>query len=101
MSHSRTVELIHLDDCPHWRQAAARVGEAMRVAGLDPMSVRYRSVATEGAPADFPGSPTILIDGRDPFPNAVPAGPTCRRYPTAQGPDVAPTLDQLVESLAD
>jgi hypothetical protein len=95
------VELVHLDDCPHWREAASRVGAAMRISGRDPASVRYRSVTTADAPEDFPGSPTILIDGRDPFPNAAPTGPTCRRYPTAEGVDVAPPLHQLVESLSD
>ncbi len=100
MSERVEVELVYLDDCPHSRAAVARVGEAMRIAGLDPTSVRYRSVATAHASPDFPGSPTILIDGRDPFPNASPVGPTCRRYPTAQGPDVAPSVDQLVESLS-
>jgi hypothetical protein len=95
------VELVHLDDCPHWRRAAARVGEAMRIAGRDPASVRCRSVEIGCAPADFPGSPTILIDGRDPFPSDTAAGPTCRRYPTPRGLDIAPPLDQLVDALSD
>lgn len=100
MRHGVEVELVHLEDCPLWRGAAARVREAMRIAGLDPASVRYRSVATVHALADFPGSPTILIEGRDPFASGVPAGPTCRRYPTDQGLDLAPSLEQLVEALA-
>ncbi|MGH8982718.1 MAG: thioredoxin family protein [Acidimicrobiia bacterium] len=99
MSKRVAVELVHLDDCPHWRQAATRLGDAMRIAGQDPTSVRCRSVATAHAPANFAGSPTILIDGRDPFPNGVHAGPTCRRYPTEHGLDFAPSLDQLVEML--
>lgn len=94
-----SVELVHLDDCPLWRDAAARLRDAMRAAGLDPATVRYRSVVTANAPLDFPGSPTILIDGRDAFPAAVPAGPTCRRYPTERGLDFAPSLDELVDVL--
>jgi hypothetical protein len=94
-----TVELVHLEDCPHWHEAATRLGEAMRSSGLDPAGVRYRSVPTASAPADFPGSPTIVIDGRDPFPTPTPAGPTCRRYRTEHGLDVAPSLGQLAEVL--
>jgi hypothetical protein len=96
-----TVELVHLDDCPHWHEAATRLDEAMRTSGHDPARVRHRSFPTTSAPAGFPGSPTILIDGRDPFPTTTPAGPTCRRYRTEHGVDVAPSLDQLTEALSD
>jgi hypothetical protein len=68
-------------------------------AGVDPASLRDCSVAIGDAPADFPGSPTILIDGRDPFAGATPVGPVCRRYPTEHGLDFAPSLEQLVEVL--
>jgi hypothetical protein len=93
------VVLVHLADCPHWRTADERLREAMRLTGLDPAPLRYRSVTTEDAPADFPGSPTILVDDRDPFPTAVTAGPTCRRYETEAGPDGAPSVPQLVAIL--
>ena len=93
------VELVHLDDCPLWRGAAERLREAMRSAGLDPTSLRLHSVPTETAPADFPGSPTILVEGRDPFSNAMPAGPTCRRYQTERGLDLGPSMEQLVDAL--
>jgi hypothetical protein len=93
------VELVHLDDCPLWRGAAERLQQAMGRAGVDPASLRDRSIATEDAPADFPGSPTILIDGRDPFAGAMPGGPACRRYPTEHGLDFAPSVEQLVEVL--
>jgi hypothetical protein len=94
------VELVHLDDCPLWRGAATRLREAMRMVGLDPTGVRYRSVATAVAPAEFPGSPTILIGGRDPFAGDAAAGPACRRFPTERGLDVAPSLAQLVAALS-
>lgn len=93
------VELVYLDDCPHWREARTRLIEAMRRVGLDPACLHSRGVATERASVDFPGSPTVLVDGADPFPSDVAFGPTCRRYQTATGPDVAPSVPQLVEVL--
>ena len=99
MTRTKDVELVHLDDCPLWLGAAERLRQAMRRAGIDPASLRDRSVATEDAPADFPGSPTILIDGRDPFAGATPVGPACRRYSTEHGLDFAPSPEQLVEVL--
>jgi hypothetical protein len=99
VTRATDVELVHLDDCPLWRGAAERLREAMRRAGVDPASLRGRSIATEDAPADFPGSPTILIEGRDPFAIATPVGPVCRRYPTEQGLDLAPSMEQLIDVL--
>jgi hypothetical protein len=93
------VELVHLDDCPNWREASARLGEAMRRVGLDPARLRHRCVATAHAPADFPGSPTILIGGRDAFPAPTTAGPTCRRYANGRGGDVAPSVPDLIVAL--
>lgn len=94
------VELVHLDDCPLWRGAATRLRAAMRMVGLDPTHVRYRSVATAATPADFPGSPTILIEGQDPFAGDAAGAPACRRYSTERGLDVAPSLAQLVAALS-
>ena len=99
MTPSVDVVLVHLDDCPHWRTAEERLKEAMRVAGLDPSRLRYQRLGTEQAPADFPGSPAILVNGRDPFPTATQTGPTCRRYETEAGPDGAPSVAQLVSIL--
>ena len=44
----------------------------------------------------FHGSPTILVDGRDPFATgAEPHGMTCRVYVTDEGRQGAPTKSQL------
>lgn len=46
----------------------------------------------------FAGSPSVLLDGRDPFPtNATAFAVACRRYVTPTGPSGAPTLEQLTE----
>jgi hypothetical protein len=49
----------------------------------------------------FLGSPTVLIDGADPFaePDATPSL-SCRVYRTVQGPAGSPTVEQLVSVLA-
>ncbi|MDW6062831.1 hypothetical protein SAZ11_38580 [Streptomyces sp. FXJ1.4098] len=48
----------------------------------------------------FTGSPTILIDGRDPFAEPGTAPPlACRIYPSCTGPAGAPGLDQLRRAL--
>ena len=48
----------------------------------------------------FRGSPTILIDGRDPFATgAEPIGMSCRVFRTEHGAQGAPTEAQLREVL--
>ena len=48
----------------------------------------------------FAGSPSILIDGRDPFPSSSgDIGLMCRVYYTPEGPAGAPTVEQLVAAI--
>jgi len=45
---------------------------------------------------DFHGSPTVLIDGVDPFADwNAPIGVACRVYATPAGLDGAPSVEQL------
>jgi len=49
----------------------------------------------------FRGSPTILVDGRDPFATGGEAiGMTCRIYATDEGHQGAPTESQLLRLFA-
>jgi hypothetical protein len=68
--------------------------EALR-AGLDPAAVRTVEVADEAQAErlNFPGSPTILIDGVDVQPPLDPAsGLTCRVYRRRDG-SISPLPD--------
>ena len=89
------LELLYFDDCPHWKIADDRLNAVATRRGL---VVERRLVATiEDAHASrFRGSPTILVDGRDPFASGDEAnGLSCRLYQTPDGPAGSPTLEQL------
>lgn len=93
------VELLYFEDCPNWKVA----GEHLRVLadGRD-VQVEHRLVHTpeEADAAGFRGSPTILIEGRDPFAAGdEPFGLACRVYQTPGGAAGSPTLDQLAAAL--
>ena len=51
----------------------------------------------------FPGSPTLLIDGRDPFDHSLSVSSntclTCRAYKTPGGLEGSPTAEQLRKAL--
>ena len=93
------ITLQYFDECPNWRVAKARLRQALGELGLAGQPIRRQRVETpeEAAAVGFGGSPTILIDGVDPFAErAGPAGFACRVY----GGDAAPTVPQLRAALA-
>ena len=96
------IELLYSTGCPNQRLAEERLAEALAAVGRPGAEVTLRAVETdEDAQAlRFPGSPTIRVDGRDPFPTTARTyGLTCRVYPTPDGLAGAPTVDQLVQAL--
>lgn len=89
------VELRYFEDCPNWRLADARL---RALASEYDFEVSHRLVSTlaEAEALRFLGSPSILVDGRDPF--AVgdePVGLSCRLFRTPDGPAGCPTTQQL------
>jgi hypothetical protein len=96
------IELLYFAGCPNWHLARERLREALVMVGRPEPDVRLRSVETdEDAQAlRFAGSPTIRVNGRDPFLSTIRAyGLSCRVYATPDGHAGAPTVGQLVEVL--
>ena len=90
------VTLLYFEDCPNWKLADDRL--ASIAGGRSDIRLTRHLVDTpeEAERVGFHGSPSILVDGVDPF--AEPGsevGLTCRRYATRDGYEGAPTLDQL------
>ncbi len=98
------VNVLYFDDCPNWKVARQRLHEALGAAGLaDEVQVTYQTVETpeEAERVGFRGSPTILVDGRDPWADrGATGGLSCRIYATEDGPDGAPSVAQLTAALA-
>jgi hypothetical protein len=94
--HIPDIELQWWDGCPSTESARAELRDALDELGLSSLEPRMRKVVSdEDARAmRFPGSPTILIDGRDAVPRAPdgPIGLTCRVYRRRDGA-ISPTPD--------
>lgn len=92
------VTLLYFDDCPNWHEADRLLTE---LAVEFPEIVIERHIVDTPEEAErtgFRGSPSILVDGDDPFAGPDdPIGLSCRRYQTPDGPAGAPTLTQLRE----
>jgi hypothetical protein len=98
------VAVVEVPDCPHAASAVDRVAAALKLAGHEGVGVDRVVVDTieQADRLGAPGSPTILVDGRDLFPTRMPSGGglACRLYPTPEGLAGAPTVEQLVDALS-
>ena len=95
------VTLLYFDGCPNWQETARHLE---RLAGeFNDILVVYHRVDTieEAERTVFRGSPSVIVDGVDPFASDDdPVGLACRVYATPDGTAGSPTLDQLRAALA-
>jgi hypothetical protein len=95
------VTIRYFDGCPHWETARNRLMTAIERSGVE-VDVRLEPVETEedANRLRFHGSPTILVEGIDPFAEeSAPFGLSCRVYQTERGLEGSPSEDQLVAAL--
>jgi hypothetical protein len=96
------VTLRYFDGCPNWQTADSRLRAALDATGHEDIPVDYEKVETAEAAErlGFVGSPTVLVNGYDPFliPGA-PVGLACRIYQTPEGMRGSPTVEQLADAL--
>lgn len=86
----------YFNGCPNWTTAAERLA-VIAQDGTDFTVTRLLVETPEDAEAaGFRGSPSILLDGADLFPDPTSSvGLSCRIYQTPDGLAGAPTLEQL------
>jgi hypothetical protein len=95
------VTIRYFDGCPNWQVADTRMREALLATSAE-AEVAYELVETQeqAERLRFAGSPTILLDGADPFPAETQSfGLTCRVYRTEAGNEGSPSVQQLVAAL--
>jgi hypothetical protein len=100
-SEVMNVTLLYFDDCPNWMVA----DEHLRTLATErPEIVIERRIVDTAEAAEavgFRGSPSIIVDGVDPFADPdAPVGLSCRVYETPDGFAGSPTLDQLRSVIA-
>lgn len=96
------VTLLYFDDCPNWLDADAHLRTLQdEVPGLR-LTRHIVDTPEEAERTRFRGSPSIIVDGVDPFADAdAPVGLSCRMYQTPDGSAGSPKLDQLREVLTN
>lgn len=94
------VTLLYFDGCPNWEVADGRLGSLADEFGF---TLVHRPIESFEAAEEwqFPGSPTVLVNGRDVFATGEESvGLACRIYRTPDGVAGAPTTEQLRAALA-
>jgi len=77
------IEILHIEDCPNWRDTGDRVVQVLAQLGAPETPVRLTLLSSpeEAERVPFAGSPTVLIDGVDAFPsNGQTRDLACRVY---------------------
>ena len=89
------ITLLHFDDCPNWETVDRQLDELQSVYEFEVTRIKVNSIE-DAVRLQFRGSPSILIDGVDPFARAEdPVGLSCRIYRTPKGLQGAPTRHML------
>lgn len=95
------IDILHIADCPNWRRTAADVRTVLRELGRDDVPVTVTRVIDAAAHPAFAGSPTVLIDGVDPFGDGtVSRELACRVYRVGTRLAGAPDITQLRDAVA-
>jgi hypothetical protein len=93
------VEFLYWDECSSHDLALQRLREALQARQIsDPIRVIEVLTEQQAAGLQFPGSPTMRIDGQDLF--SVPPGPyglTCRLYHTDDGRVTPLPTQEMIE----
>jgi hypothetical protein len=96
------IDLLYVHDCANRVLARGRLDVALARVGLAPVvrECQVRS-ADDAARLGMRGSPTVLVDGHDPFADGVVAPSlSCRLYDNGDGLEGAPSVARLVEALS-
>ena len=95
------VELLYFDGCPSYQTAAALLREALAEAGITANVNMIRIAGEDDAQRHrFVGSPTIRLDGADPFLHGeANYGIECRLFATPEGLKGWPTKTMLRDVL--
>lgn len=94
-----TIEVLHVPDCPNLAPMLQRLREVTDL----PATLREVRTEDQAAALGMAGSPTLLVNGVDPFAQgeSCECGIACRLYRDENGQIVsAPSIDQLRAALA-
>ncbi len=95
----KVVTLQYFNGCPSWQTTQERLRQLHSEVDFS-LELQEIESDEQAQAVGFRGSPTVLVDGVDPFaPPGTPVGMACRVYQTPAGLAGSPTVEQLREVL--
>ena len=96
------IDILHVAHCPHLEDARAHVREAVASTGVRATVEELEITTSDDARRlGMHGSPTILLDGRDPFATDAEDGSfSCRLYTVDGRLAGSPSVPQIVAAIA-
>lgn len=97
------IDLCYFEGCPSWEEALQNLQAALARLALE-AEIRLVKVEDNAAAErlHFLGSPSFQVNGQDLWPvERKRYNLSCRVYATPRGMQGAPTVEMLVEKLAD
>ena len=93
------IELLHFEGCPGSTETLGILENVVVQEGF--AAETLPAIPDPGDWSDFPGSPTILVNGEDLFPaeRRTMQATSCRIYATPEGPKNYPTATMVREAL--
>jgi len=100
-NHIKSLELFYFDDCPSWKESLRNLKDALKHFDMaDEIKLVKVETHEDAVLHQFPGSPTIKINGYDIFPtNQDNYALGCRIYKTPEGFKGSPTREMIIEKL--
>lgn len=96
------IDLLYVPDCANLATARERIGAALGTLGVATTVHETEIDSLDAAVATgMRGSPTILIDGVDPFaPSGTTPSLSCRLVRTDDGIEGVPSVEHLVAAMS-
>ena len=95
------ITLQYFDGCPNWEVLDRRLAELLDGRSDIRVTRQLVEAAEDAERLGFHGSPTVLVDGVDPFADEhAPVGLACRVFSTPAGLGGSPTVEQLREAIS-
>lgn len=97
------IEIRYFEDCPNWRNTRRQIDRLVEDLGIDArITTRLVDTPAKAIELGFQGSPTLIIDGEDPFAHPdAPIGLACRIYQTEEGMAGTPSSSMLEQAILD
>lgn len=96
------ITLQYFNGCPNWEMTERNLTALLKEGWDATVDLEQIDTLERASARGFPGSPTVLVDGVDPFADRdLAPALACRVYDTPTGRAGTPTIEQLRRAISE